>query len=622
METASIYEAMTTRRKVKQNQRAWKYIWDMYSQTVGDLNKTAIIDGSKEYTYGLMFREWERYASVFSALGMTEQQHARVGVMGSACVETIFAFYGLNMVGAEVSMVPSWSAFNSARIRETIIEEKLTDFIITDDLAQQDLVRNLLFRRKELGLRHVIILHVPIAGPTVVPMMTAGQEAKRVSMKAIFQPICMETLLKAYGSHPVHYASQEPGETAFILHATGTESGVGKPVPMSDSAFNAAVARFMKMKNLSLPYDQLVTSIMLDLSSSFSIIDQVHLPFAMGATVTVIPFGLLNPRFYEAVPAYRISFLFSVSSMIDRWMKLPGNTKFDFSSLKFVALGGTAVSAAEKKRYREFFEAHGGRDVTILSGYGLSELGGACCLSTPDQDDESIGYPLPGIDIRLCDDETGRFFAPRGKACEGVLYLNAQSMASPDLDGKEIFKVEIIDRKPYVCTNDLVRVDEDGRITCLSPSGEEGPTDLVQQVIDDITADFKNNMPMNKFIGRVRKASADMGNGSETPFGNVNAANPMQGMRPDVPVMVRKMARAVLSLFQQQTSQMLSNINRMNRMAFEMTGRFCEHQGEMAGKWFEMAGKMAGTKSAEAEEAVYVEAGYVETEVVETEAVE
>ena len=48
-----------------------------------------------------------------------------------------------------------------------------------------------------------------------------------------------------------------------------------------------------------------------------------------------------------------------------------------------------------------------------------------------------------------------------------MLYLTAPSMAASTLDGNEVIKVEIIDRKPYVCTNDLVRVDPDGRINYL-----------------------------------------------------------------------------------------------------------------------------------------------------------
>ena len=146
---------------------------------------------------------------------------------------------------------------------------------------------------------------------------------------------------------------------------------------------------------------------------------------------------------------------------------MPEDTDFDFSSLKFVALGGSSVSAADKKRYYEFLEAHGGENVTILNGYGLSELGGACSISTPDLDDESIGYPLPGISIRLYDEDNDRYFSPQDVGGEGVLYMSAPSMATPTLDGKDVIKTETIDGKLYVCSNDMVRVDPDGRITYL-----------------------------------------------------------------------------------------------------------------------------------------------------------
>ena len=467
METESIFEATAAKRKVKKEQKAWKYIQEVCSLDDDGLDKLAIIDGNRKYTYKRMFREWERYASVFTALDMTEEQNARVGVLGSTCAEVTFAFYGLNMVGAQVSLVASWSAFNFERIAETIRQENLTDFIVTDDLARPDLVRELMRKRKELGLNHVIVLHVTMAGATAMPVMTAAQEAKSVSMRTLFWPICMETLLARYGTREVRYAQQATDKNALIIHTTGTTSGTGKPVPMSDGALNSVPISFMQLKGIFLPFDHLVTATMLDLSNSYGIIDQVHLPFAMGATLVTVPLGFLNPWFYKAVSAYRISFLFSAGYMFDRWIKMPADTDFDFSSLKFVALGGTAVLAAEKKSYNEFIEAHGGKNVAIYNGYGLSELGGACALSTPDLDDETIGYPLPGIVVRLYDEDTGRYFSPRNKGGEGVLYLTAPSIAASELDGKEVIKVEIIDRKPYVCTNDFVRVDPDGRITYL-----------------------------------------------------------------------------------------------------------------------------------------------------------
>jgi len=455
------------RKQVRQSQKAWKYIRDVNNTSLSDLSRIAVEDGKRKYTYGLMFREWERYASVFTALGMTGANSSRAGLLGSTCAETIFSFYALDMTGAEVSLIPAYSAFTPARIMQTIRSEELTDFIITDDFAQQNLINDLLANQKKLGLRNIIVLHVPVAGVTVNRALRAMQETKYAYLKAFYGPICMDTLLDVYGSTPVSYADEKSSDAALILHTTGTTSGTGKPVPLSDSALNAAAACFYDGAGLELPWDDLVTSAIVDLSNAYSMIDQVHVPFAMGAAVVCVPGGVLNPRFYRAIPKYGISFLFTISAMFERWMKLPEKKRPDFSSLRFVVLGGTSVSAADKRRYYEFMKENGAKDITLLNGYGISELGGACILSGPDIDDESIGRPLPGVSVRLLDEEKGKYLSEKDAPCDGVLYLHSPSIATPELDGREVMRIEKIEGRPYVCTNDLVRLEADGRLTFL-----------------------------------------------------------------------------------------------------------------------------------------------------------
>ena len=461
------YNAMASRRCIPTDQKAWKFIRDVCSTSVSSLGKTAVVDGTRTFTYGLMFREWERYASVFSALGMTGENQSRVGLLGSTSAEAIFAFYGLNMVGAGVSLVPAYSALFTHKITETIRSEKLTDFIITDDFAQANLINDLLVQRTELGINNVVVLHVPVSGVTMNPVLTAVQESKYRYLKGLYGTICMDDLLEAYGEHPVSYTPEGSVGDAFILHTSGTTSGSGKPVAISDRAFNEAAAAFFEMEELNLPLDDLATAVIVDLSNAYGIIDQVHLPFAMGASVAVTPGGVLNPWFYKAIPAYRITFLFTISAMFERWMKMPETRGLDFSSLRFVALGGASVSAEDKHRYYTFMQAHGAGNITLLNGYGISELGGACCLSSADLDDESIGHPLPGVKARLLCEESGEYLTPKDAPCEGVLYLTSSSVATPELDGEAIMKIELIEGEPYICTNDLVRMERDGKITFL-----------------------------------------------------------------------------------------------------------------------------------------------------------
>ena len=119
--------SLSARRRSMQSQRAWKYIRDNNTIVSRDLGRIAIDDGVYKYTYGMMFREWERYASVFSALCMTGENKARVGLLSSMAAGTIFSLYALNMIGAEVSLIPPMSALKPFKVMESIRDEKLTD---------------------------------------------------------------------------------------------------------------------------------------------------------------------------------------------------------------------------------------------------------------------------------------------------------------------------------------------------------------------------------------------------------------------------------------------------------------------------------------------------------------
>ena len=466
MDTENNTSRITEMEQIPAAQKAWRFIRTCNSLHSTDLNRIAITDGTAEYTYGMMFRQWERYASVFSALGMTAGQHARVGLMGSIGAEVSFAAYGLNMVGAEVSVVAGYKAMKPGAMLQVIRDEHLTDFILTDDFAQPPLLNILLGKKEELGLRNILLLHLPVGGSTADPMLSAAQEAKYLYVKSWYAPICMETLLEVYKDHPVCYADDESTDAAFILHTSGTTSGTGKPIPMSDQAVNQVCTAFSRLEEISDMSNEAVSSVIVDLSNAYSMFDQVHAPLSLGGKIVFVPGGAMNPLLYRAISDHRMTFLFAISPMIEQWMKLPETTLFDFSSLQFVVLGGSSVSAKDKKRYLAFFRKYGGNDIKLINGYGISELGGACVLSTPDPDDESIGYPMEGVELRLITEDE-QVLGIENAPCEGILYLTSASAATTMLDGREVVESKEIDGKPFICTNDQVRVESDGKITFL-----------------------------------------------------------------------------------------------------------------------------------------------------------
>ncbi len=443
--------------------KLWTYVKE-HNQSSPD--KVAIVDGAARYTYGEMFDQWDRYAAAFTGLGMTGKNHARVGILGSTSAEATFAIYGLNMVGAEVSLLGTFFAFNTQRIISTIRSENLTDIILTDDFAQPALFDELLKRQAELKIRHIILLHVPIAGSTVNKAITYGQEYKYKSMKSWIGYLSMETLLEVYRDHPIEYSRKKNSDTAIIVHTSGTTSGMGKPIPMSDAALNNMSVCYDSVPSLQFLKEDLIAAVTIDLSNAYSIANQVHGILGIGGTVAMVPGGAFNPMFCKAIPEHKVTLLFCNGSIVDMWMKQE-NPWMDFSSLKCLVIGGSAASSDDKHRYDAFLKRHGAKDAIVLNGYGLSELGGACILSTPDLDDESIGYALPGMDIRLHDDDEDVFYTPEDAPCSGVMYLRSDAMTCGELDGKEIVKLEKIAGKKFICTNDYVSMDEDGKITYM-----------------------------------------------------------------------------------------------------------------------------------------------------------
>lgn len=444
------------------DQKSWLFIKELNSWSEERMNKPAIIDGRREYSYRQMFRKWESYAEVFSSLGITGRDHARVGMTGTPCAETLFAFYGLNMTGTSVSMIHFIDVGDPDRWRELIPKEKITDLVLTDHALNPDLLKEILKIGRELGIRHVIILHVPFAGPLASP---AEQKKSRINyevLKKMQGILFMDDLLEEYEAMPIIYGEEENDEAAVIIHTSGTVSGIHKPIPLSDRAFNESAARLVRDQRFENLFGKTVSCQGTDYSFSYAMIDGNHLPLAFGGTIVMVPSGGLGLSFAKAVSHYKANILFAGGAMFAQWEKkrLPLN----LSHLKFVFLGGNYVSALAKKRYDAYLKKCGAKVQTSI-GYGLSEVGAACILSSPDRKDDAIGYPLSGVTVRIYDEEEDRYYSLEDGPRTGVLFLSSASLSSGRIDDTVFFETVSIDGQEYLNTYDLVRVNEDGSMT-------------------------------------------------------------------------------------------------------------------------------------------------------------
>ena len=459
---------MTINSRIKNgkitDQKCWQFIKELNSYSDERLDAFAITDGKREYTYRQMFRQWEKYAEVFSALKITERNGSRVGMLSAPAAVPTMMFYALNMTGASVSMLHRIDVLVPDALEKAIRKEGITDLVLYDTFLQPSILEGILRKQSELGLRNIIVVHDRLDGFLAPEGMREQSRMKCLQLRRMKGVLLMDDLLEQYEATPIIYGSGESRDDAVILHSSGTTSGVHKPIPFSDRAVNEAAFRLLSDKRFNAFEGTAVSALGMDFSGAYSLIDMVHLPFSFGGKVITLPLGLFNPRFPKAIEKYRINILFAGSIWFENWIKMKQD--LNLSTLKFVFAGGGYVSAEAKKRYNAFLKK-GGCDVGISNGYGLTEIGGACIIAPPDREDDAIGYALSGVKVKIFDEDEEKLYDLADGPRTGGLFLSSPSLSSGKLDDTLFFELEEIDGEKYLNTYDLVTVNEDGSLTCI-----------------------------------------------------------------------------------------------------------------------------------------------------------
>ncbi len=135
--------------------------------------------------------------------------------------------------------------------------------------------------------------------------------------------------------------------------------------------------------------------------------------------------------------------------------------KVDFTSIKLCFSGGSALMAETKKRFEELT---GG---VIVEGYSLTE-GQMAVVANPVLGEKkvgSVGMPLPDVEVRIVDSDTGTTPMPQGEVGEIVLrapQLMHGYWQKPDETREMIRANERGERVLY--TGDLGYLDADGYV--------------------------------------------------------------------------------------------------------------------------------------------------------------
>ena len=446
-------------------QPIWSYVRERADADPDRMSTPAIIDCAGTYTYAQMFDLWDRYARVFSALGMTEANHTRAGIAGAITAEPLFSFYALNMTGAEASMLSYPDFLPGGRWKTMVEKEHITDLILTDIMVTPQLWRELQKEKEPLGLRNIILLHSRMGGPCIGPAELAYNEFNYHALKRIPGTMFIDDLVEKYTGAPIVYGQNGGDSVAVITHTSGSTKGTRKPLPYTNKKINAAASSMPTGFHDIYPdrYEKNTRSTVtmtFDLSSYMNLSGQANMNLAAGNTVVLTFFGFLHPKFVRAIGYYKITEILLTGFQLDSWMAMEDTEEMDFSSLKLVCLGGSYMSLDKVRSYIAFLERHGFR-YEITRGYGMSELGGAQLYIPTECDRDILGYPMPPQDFYVLDDEDKQFHCVTEGERTGTMYVTSDSMCLNILDGEELFPLTEINGRQFICTNDAVHVNAD-----------------------------------------------------------------------------------------------------------------------------------------------------------------
>ncbi len=202
------------------------------------LDALAIRNDYRNYSYRQMFRRWDMYAEVFSALGMTDENNSCVGILPGFSTEAIFSFYALNMTGAIVSMLHYLDFLETGRFDKMIEKEGITDLILCDRKIDVKLLEDVVSSKKRLGIRNIIVLHTSQKKTNGLNQMAEQHKNEYRMLKQVKGVLFMPDLLKKYEAMPIHYGKDALRDDALVMHTSGTTNGIHKPVPLSDRGRN------------------------------------------------------------------------------------------------------------------------------------------------------------------------------------------------------------------------------------------------------------------------------------------------------------------------------------------------------------------------------------------------
>lgn len=317
-----------------------------------------VVPGGPELTFGELDAEVDRVAASLQQRGLRPGD--RVGIALYNTPGFVHSYFGALRAGGVA--VPLNVTFTADELRRILEDARPTAVVVSAETR-----------------------------PTVEKAVAAlGEEIQLFSEEAWDE-------IAPGGSTPEDPATQ-PDDLAVLAYTSGT-TGAPRGAMLSHGNLLSNLEQQM-----AIPADTITGDDILFLTLPLFHIFGLNVPLGLlvlnGAT------GILPQRFepveaLRTIAKQRVTVLFGAPPMYVAWVNTPGADQYDLSTVRLAVSGAAALSEETLVAFRDIF------GVTIYEGYGLTETAPTLTSNrmAPEARAGSIGRELPGIELRLVDED-------------------------------------------------------------------------------------------------------------------------------------------------------------------------------------------------------------------------
>ncbi len=356
------------------------------------LDSIAIDYFGVQVTYEEFFRKIEHAARAFAELGV--QEGDVVTILSANVPEALYAFYGLNRIGAVANLLHPLLSENE--ILEALNQYQSVMLVALDICYPR--FKDILGKT---GVKKTLIISAKDSMPFFLKMGYTLVRDRKVEKPEAGEDFLFWKQFTAAGDR---YSGQlpekvVPRDTPAVILQSGGTTGVPKGIVLSNGNFNAATMQAQRALP-DLCKEDVILGIM-PIFHGFGLEVSINDAFAVGAKVVLIP-QFNAKHFDKLIKQNRPSVLVGVPTLFEAMTSNEGMQDADLSRLKYVIAGGDSFNKKRVQYINAFLHDHGAKTY-FTQGFGMTEAVAAVSFDRKtDSHEGTVGIPWPGTYVTIC----------------------------------------------------------------------------------------------------------------------------------------------------------------------------------------------------------------------------